>query len=350
MEQQKIEELAFRVIGDMGGSFVMALGYIGDRLGLFTALSNSAGLTSQELADKTELNERYVREWAKAMVAAEYIDYEPDGERFMMTEEQSFVLANDDSPMSVGGGLQFTTPSMYNVPKIVKAFKEGGGVCYNEIGDEIPLGIERFFRPGYVHFLAKDWIGSLDGMTGRLEHGARVADIGCGRGQSTLALARGFPHSHVVGIDNHAESIAHARGLAREEGLENVEFIECSADEITDSERFDLICSFDCIHDMVNPSGALSTIRELLAEDGIYFWSEPNGSEKPHENKNLVGRLFASVSPLHCMTVSLCHEGEGLGTLIGERGARALAESAGFSSFQKVEIDNPFNQFFALKR
>ena len=350
MEQKKIEELAFRVIGDMGGSFVMALGYIGDRLGLFAALSNSDGLTSQELADKTELNERYVREWAKAMVAAEYIDYHQEDERFSMTEEQVFVLANDDSPMSVGGALQFTTPSMYNVPKIVTAFKEGGGVCYNEIGDEIPLGIERFFRPGYVHFLAKDWIGALDGMSARLEHGARVADIGCGRGQSTLALARGFPKSHVVGVDNHAESIAHARNLATAEGLENVEFVECSADELAETKRFDLICSFDCIHDMVNPAGTLSTIRELLADDGIYFWSEPNGSEKPHENRNILGRLFASISPLHCMTVSLCHKGEGLGTLIGETGARALADSAGFSSFEKVDIDNPFNQFFALKR
>lgn len=350
VDDKKVEEIAFRVVGDMGGSFVMALGYIGDRLGLFTAMAGAGPVTSVQLATKTDLNERYVREWAKAMVAAEYIDYEPESERFVMTEEQAFVLANDDSPMSVGGGLHFTTPSIYNVPKVMKAFREGGGVCYNEIGDEIPEGIERFFRPGYIHFLAKDWIGALPGMSDRLARGAAVVDVGCGRGQSTLAIGRAFENSTVLGVDNHAESIAYARRLAKDEGLENVSFLETSADKIPTDKKFDLVCSFDCIHDMVDPGGTLTAIREVMADDGIYFWSEPNGSERPDENRNIVGRLFASISPLHCMTVSLCHKGEGLGTLIGERGARALAESAGFSSFEKVSIDNPFNQFFALRR
>ena len=350
MDDKKVEEIAFRVIGDMGGSFVMALGYIGDRLGPFTAMAGGGPLTSVQLATKTDLNERYVREWAKAMVAAEYIDYEPESERFVMTDEQAFVLANDDSPMSVGGGLHFTTPSIYNVPKVMKAFREGGGVCYNEIGDEIPEGIERFFRPGYIHFLAKDWIGALPGMSDRLARGAAVVDVGCGRGQSSLAIGRAFENSTVLGIDNHAESIAYARRLAKDEGLDNVSFLETSADKIPSGKKFDLVCSFDCIHDMVDPGGTLTAIREVMADDGIYFWSEPNGSEQPDENRNILGRLFASISPLHCMTVSLCHKGEGLGTLIGERGARALAESAGFSSFEKVSIDNPFNQFFALRR
>ena len=350
MDDKKVEEIAFRVVGDMGGSFVMALGYIGDRLGLFTAMAGAGPVTSVQLATKTDLNERYVREWAKAMVAAEYIDYEPESERFVMTEEQAFVLANDDSPMSVGGGLHFTTPSIYNVPKVMKAFREGGGVGYNEIGDEIPEGIERFFRPGYIHFLAKDWIGALPGMSDRLARGAAVVDVGCGRGQSTLAIGRAFENSTVLGVDNHAESIAYARRLAKDEGLENVSFLETSADKIPTDKKFDLVCSFDCIHDMVDPGGTLTAIREGMADDGIYFWSEPNGSERPDENRNILGRLFASISPLHCMTVSLCHKGEGLGTLIGERGARALAESAGFSSFEKVSIDNPFNQFFALRR
>ena len=350
MDDKKVEELAFRVIGDMGGSFVMALGHIGDRLGLFAAMAGAGPLTSSELAAKTNLNERYVREWAKAMVAAEYVDYEPESQRYVMTDEQAFVLANDDSPMSVGGGLHFTMPSMYNVPKVMKAFREGGGVCYNEIGDEIPEGIERFFRPGYVHFLAKDWIGALPGMVDRLTRGGAVVDIGCGRGQSTVAMGRAYGNSTILGVDNHAESIAYARDMAAREGLGNVTFLEAPADRLPGDQTFDLACSFDCIHDMVDPVGTLTAIRGALADDGIYFWSEPNGSDKPDENRNILGRLFASTSPLHCMTVSLCHKGEGLGTLIGERGARALAESAGFSSFEKVAIDNPFNQFFALRR
>lgn len=350
MDEQKVEALAFRVIGDMGGSFVMALGYIGDRLGIFAAMAGAGPITSSELAAKTNLNERYVREWAKAMVAAEYVDYDPESERYVMTEEQAFVLANDDSPMSVGGGLHFTTPSIYNVPKVMKAFREGGGVCYNEIGDEIPEGIERFFRPGYVHFLAKDWIGALPGMSDRLARGGAIVDVGCGRGQSTVAMGRAFRTSTVLGVDNHAESIAYARAMAAREGLDNVTFLEAPADQLPRDQTFDLVCSFDCIHDMVDPRGTLVAIRTALADDGIYFWSEPNGSDNPHENRNILGRLFAAISPLHCMTVSLCHKGEGLGTLIGERGARALAESAGFSHFEKVPIDNPFNQFFALRR
>lgn len=350
MNEKKIEEMAFRVVGDMGGAFTMALGYVGDRLGLFRAMAGSGLLSSVELAKKAGLNERYVREWAKAMVAAEYIDYDPQSDRYVMTPEQEFVLAKEDSPMFVGGAFHFTAPSIWNLPKIMDAFRNGGGISYSDIGAEIPEAIERFFRPAYIHFLAKDWLGAVPGLTQRLEKGARIADVGCGCGQSTIAMGKAFPKSEVLGIDYDGRSIERARKLAVENGLKNVQFLQAPAQDVPKDRRYDLVCSFDCIHDMVDPRGTLKAIREALADDGVYVWSEPNVSEKPHERRNPVGKVFSAISPLHCMTVSLAHNGEGLGTVIGEAGARALAREAGFSKFEKLAIDNPFNQFFALRR
>jgi 2-polyprenyl-3-methyl-5-hydroxy-6-metoxy-1,4-benzoquinol methylase len=350
VDSKKVEELAFRVVGDMGGAFTMALGYIGDRLGLFKAMANAGGLTSVELANKTGLNERYVREWLKAMATAEYIDYDPSNNEFLMTEEQAFVLANDESPMFVGGGFHFTTPSIWNVPKIMEAFKKGGGVSYSEIGEEIPEAIERFFKPGYVNFLAKEWLSAVPGLIDTLNKGAAVLDVGCGCGQSSVVMAKAFPKSKITGIDYDRRSIERGRKLAAGNQLNNIEFIQAQAHEIPKGIRYDLICSFDCIHDMVNPRATLKAIHAALSDKGVYFWSEPNASDNILENRNPVGKVFSSISPLHCMTVSLAHNGEGLGTVIGESGARKLAQEAGFSKFEKLPIQNPFNQFFALKR
>ncbi len=349
MNDQKVEEIAFRVVGDMGGAFVMALGYIGDRLGLFKAMAGAGLMTSAELAAKTGLNERYVREWLRAMVAAEYIDYDLSSGKYAMTDEQAFVLANEDSPMFVGGGFHFTTPSIWNVPKIMEAFRKGGGISYSELGDEIPIAIERFFGPGYRNFLAKEWLAAVPGLVAKLEKGATIGDVGCGCGQSTVAMAKAFPKSRVIGIDYHAPSLGRGRKLAATGGLNNVEFIQATAEQIPRDRKYDLICSFDCIHDMVTPRAALKAIHDALVPDGVYVWSEPNASANAHENRNPIGRTFHAISPLHCMTVSLAHNGEGLGTVIGEQGARELAQEAGFTHFEKLPIQNPFNQFFALR-
>jgi 2-polyprenyl-3-methyl-5-hydroxy-6-metoxy-1,4-benzoquinol methylase len=350
MNIDKVHEMAFRVIGDTGGAFTMALGYIGDRLGLFKAMAGAGPLTSAALASKTKLNERYVREWLRAMTAAEYIDYDPKADTYQMSEEQAFVLANEDSPMFVGGVFHFTAPSICNIQKIVEAFQKGGGISYSEIGPEIPHAIERLFRPGYLNFLAKDWLGAVPGLVGRLQQGASVADIGCGRGQSTVTMGKSFPKSKVLGIDYDRSSIEHARKLAANEGVNNVEFLQAAAHEIPARKKFDLICSFDCIHDMVDPKATVRAIRSALADDGVYIWSEPNAKANAYDNRNPVGKMFHSISPMHCMTVSLAHNGAGLGTVIGEDGARALAKEAGFTQFQRLPIEHPLNQFFALRK
>ncbi|NOG83665.1 MAG: class I SAM-dependent methyltransferase [Planctomycetes bacterium] len=290
------------------------------------------------------------REWAKAMVAAEYLDYDPTADRYIMTDEQACVLANEDDQMFVGGALHFTTPTILNVQKIMDAFRNGGGISYSEIGEEIPEAIERFFRPGYVHSLARDWLSTVPGLTETLEKGINIADIGCGCGQSSVAMAKAFPKSKVLGIDYHGQSIDRARKLAAHNGLTNIEFLKASASEIPEKRYYELICTLDCIHDMADPLSALKSIREALTDGGTLFWSEPNASDNPIDCRNPVGKTFSSLSPFHCMTVSLAHGGRGLGTIIGESGARKLAGEAGFSHFEKLPIVNPLNQFFALRR
>ncbi|MFZ0213136.1 MAG: class I SAM-dependent methyltransferase [Candidatus Acidiferrales bacterium] len=350
MNEEKAHEIAFRVVGDMGGAFTMALGYVGDRLGLFKAMAGAGQMRSPNLAARTQLNERYVREWLRAMVAAEYVDYDTNTDSYRMTEEQAFVLANEDSPLFVGGAFHFTTPSICNISKIVEAFQKGGGISYAKIGKEIPHAIERFFRPGYINFLTSMWLPAISGLVEKLQRGAAVADVGCGCGQSTIAMAKAYPKSKVLGIDFHAPSIKRAKSLAKNAKLKNVKFLRAAAHEIPKDKKFDLICSFDCIHDMVDPKATLKAIHGALADDGVYLWSEPNASANAHENRNPIGKAFHSISPMHCMTVSLAHNGAGLGTVIGEEGARALARGAGFKRFERLPIQNPFNQFFALRK
>lgn len=350
MDHQKIEAMAFRVVSDMAASFSMALGHIGDRLGLFKTLAGAGPVTSEQVASKTGLNERYVREWLKAMVAAEYLDYDAATGRFVMTAEQEYVLANDDSPLSAGGPLQFTTPTVLNTPKIMDAFRTGGGVSYAEMGDDVAEGISRFFGPGYTNFLVSEWLTAVPGLTERLTNGIHVADVGCGWGISTVTMAAAFPKSRFLGIDYDPGSIDRARRLGAERHLRNVHWVAAPAHHLPPKPTHDLICTFDCIHDMVDPRATLRAIHGALDHDGVYLWSEPNASDNPLENRNPVGKAFACVSPLHCMTVSLAHHGEGLGTVIGEHGVRELAKEAGFSSVEKLPIQNPFNQFFALRK
>ncbi|MCP5110614.1 MAG: class I SAM-dependent methyltransferase [bacterium] len=267
-----------------------------------------------------------------------------------MTDEQACVLSDEQSPYFVGGAFHFTTPSIYNVPRIIDAFRKGGGIPYPEMGGEISHAIERFLMPGYINHLVNDWIPAVPGMKEKLERGARVCDMGCGRGQSTVNMAKAFPKSHFLGVDYDRGSISSAMKLAAEHNVSNTDFRDIPAEKLPRNGTFDLICTFDCIHDMVNPVAALRAIRDALAADGVLLWAEPNASHNAHENRNPLGKAFHAISPLHCMTVSLAYDGAGLGTVIGEKGSRELAQQAGYSHFERLPIDYPFNQFFLLRR
>lgn len=346
MKRSGRHEIVERVIGDTGGAFAVGLGYIGDRLGLFKSLAASGPCSSARLASAAGLNERYVREWLKAMVSAGYVERGGDGGDglYFMTPDQQEVLAQEESPVFAAGAFQFAVPSLGLTERLIECFRRGGGIPYADLGDEIPEAIDRMHRAWFEHHLTTTWLPSEIRL--RLENGIRVLDAGCGLGRASMALASKYPSSKVVGVDPHPASIAFAQAWAAEAGLANVEFRALPLEALPASERFDLVLAIDCIHDMRDPAAALEGIRERLTDSGIFFWSEPTGSDDPIENRNPAGKMRAALSPYHCLTVSLAEDGAGLGTLIGEAGARRLAEQAGFKHFEKLPVDSEMQQFF----
>ncbi len=336
------------VIADVGGAFAAGLAYIGDRLGLFRIVAEDGPASSDRIASSAGLDERYVREWLKAMVSAGYVEHGPRDALYWMTEEQRRVLADEESPVFAAGVFQFALPSLLQTERLIEAFRSGGGISYAELGEEIPEAIDRMHRPWFDHQLTSQWLPGAGNLQDRLETGIRVLDVGCGLGRSTVALAHAYPAATIVGIDPHRKSIDKARELATERNIENAEFRDIGLEEMPEDERFDLILAIDCIHDMKDPVGALREIRKLLDDNGILFWSEPTGSHEPMANRDPVGKMRSNLSPYHCLTVSLALGGAGLGTIIGESGARSLASEAGFRDFEKLDIQSAMQQFFLV--
>ncbi len=343
------KSLAERVADDLGGAFTVGLAYLGDKLGLFVALAAGGPVTSDELARRTGLHERYVREWLKAMVASRYVEHRADDDTYAMTDEQRAVLADEGGRTFLAGAFPFALESLLLAPRLASAFQHGGGVSFGELPAAIPAAIDRMHRPWFQHLLVQEWIPGVPGLPQRLAAGMRVLDVGCGLGRSTLALARAFPNSAFVGLDPHAPSIHEARALAAAAGASNVTFVPTAVEALdVEADGFELIVAIDCVHDMVDPAVALRAMRALLVAGGQLFWSEPTGSAEPMENRNPQGRLRANLSPFHCLTVSMAAGGAALGTIIGEPGARALAEQAGFGRFEKLSIAHPSQQFFLV--
>lgn len=350
MSDDRRRQLVQQVITDVGGAFVSGLGYIGDRLGLFRLLTDRGPLSSAALADAAGLHERYVREWLKAMVSAGYAEHDQARDVYAMTADQAAVLADEGSPVFAAGAFQFALPSLAFTDRLIDCFRHGGGIPYAALGAEIPDAIGRMHRAWFDYQLTGSWLPAAPDVEGRLRHGIGVLDVGCGTGRASVAVGRTYPASQVVGIDPHVPSIDAARALAAEAGVTNVSFREVGLEELAASERFDLILAIDCIHDMRDPVGALRIIHGALTAQGVVFWSEPSGSDDPAENRNPPGRMRSALSPYHCLTISLAEGGAGLGTIIGEAGARALASEAGFERFERLEVPSPMQQFFLLYR
>lgn len=345
--------LADQVIDDVGGAFTVGLAYLGDKLGLFVALAAAARSTSAEVAQRTGLDERYVREWLNGMVASRYVEHHPAGASYFLTAEQKAAFVDEGGRTFMAGAFQLALPSLLLVPRLLDVFRRGGGIPFHELSAEIPTAIDRMHRPWFDHLLVAEWLPAAPGVVESLARGISVLDVGCGPGRSTLALARAYPKSRFLGIDPHVPSLDRARAAAREQALGNVEFAPLGVERLADRDgtpggTFGLVIAIDCIHDMARPVEALRAVRALLAPGGRVFWSEPTGSPEPLENRNPYGRLRASLSPFHCLTVSLGEGGAGLGTIIGEAGARALAAQAGFVSFQKLPSQSLTQQFFLL--
>jgi SAM-dependent methyltransferase len=342
IDENKLMEFVGQAMGDIGGTLTTVLARVGDELGLYRAMAGAAPTTPGELAQRTGTAERYVREWLSAQAAAGYVHYEGDG-RFSLPPEQAEALVNEDSPACVLGGFQAMLAATQIKDRIVEAFRTGKGVGWHEHNPELFSGTERFFRPGYLANLVPNWIPTLTGVDTKLRDGGKVADVGCGHGASTILMAQAYPKSLFFGFDYHGPSIEAARKRASEAGVaDRVTFEVASAADYPGTD-FDLVCHFDCLHDMGDPVGAARHTRDSLKPDGTWLLVEPYANDDLAENLNPVGRIFYSASTIICTPASLSQEvGAALGAQAGEARLGEVARAAGFSSFRRA-TETPFN-------
>jgi SAM-dependent methyltransferase len=342
LNEDKLMGYVHQAVGDLGSILSGALINIGDKLGLFRAMAGAGPVTPAELARRTGTTERYVREWASGMAAAGYIDYAGQG-RYELNQEQAVALTDEASPAYVIGGFQGMLAAIRIVPKAVEAFRTGDGIGWHEHDPDLFQGTERFFRPGYGANLVQSWIPALDGADAKLRAGGKVADVGCGYGASTIIMAAAYPNSRFWGFDYHEPSIRHAREAAAAAGLSDRVSFEVAMAKEYPGEDFDMVCHFDCLHDMGDPVGAARHARESLKDDGHWLLVEPFANDNVADNLNPIGRVFYSASTLICTPASLSQEvGAGLGAQAGEARLREVAEAAGFSSFRRA-TETPFN-------
>lgn len=342
IDPQKLEAFMGQAVGDLGAAISGLMVHLGDELGLYKAMAGAGPVTSAQLAERTDCDERYVREWLNNQAAGGYINYVAGQDAYELPPEQAMALADEDSPVFLPGGFAGIAAAWAGTEKYLEAFRTGKGVGWHEHDPRLFRGTERFFRPGYRAHLASEWIPALEGVEARLQAGARVADIGCGHGASTIAMAEAYPKSSFIGFDFHDASVDTARKRAAEAGVgERVKFEVASAKDYPGT--YDLIAFFDCLHDMGDPAGALRHTRSAVADDGTVMLVEPYAGDSVAENLNPVGRAFYGFSTVICTMASKAQEvGLALGAQAGEACWRELFTEAGFSRFRRA-TETPFN-------
>jgi SAM-dependent methyltransferase len=343
IDQARLEDFLGRFVGDLGAALSASLVVIGDRLGLYRAMRDGEPVSAEELARRTDTDARYVREWLSNQAAGGYVSYDPAHGTFSLSAEQAFALAEEGSPVFVPGAFQLATALIKDEPKITAAFRSGGGVGWHEHNDDLFAGTERFFRPGYSANLVSAWIPSLQDVETKLQSGALVADVGCGHGASTMIMAEAFPRSRFVGFDYHDASVDHARRAAQQAGLNDRVSFEVAAAKQFPGSDYDLICMFDCLHDMGDPVGAAAHVRQAIAPDGTWMIVEPYACDRLEENLNPVGRVYYGASTLVCTPASRDQEvGLALGAQAGESRLGEVVREGGFSRFRRA-AETPFN-------
>jgi 2-polyprenyl-3-methyl-5-hydroxy-6-metoxy-1,4-benzoquinol methylase len=349
LDQGKLEAFVERIVLDVGTAMRGGLVYIGDRLGIFAALAQSGPVTATELAGQTGLNERYLREWLGSMTTAEYLEHDSDDDTYFLPPEHALPLADEEFPFFTGGFLQMIVPTVTVAPAVAEAFKTGGGVTQDQYLPDMYEAIERATAPWYKHHLVQTWLPAMPGVQEKLQAGGSACDVGCGGGRAPITLAKALAAAEVHGYDVHPGSIERARANAQAEGVaDRVTFTVGDGVDLPEG-RFDLISTFDVVHDSVDPVGLMRAIRGALRADGTYLMLEMNASGDVEENRNPLGRLLYNVSTLYCMTTSLAHGGAGIGACMGQEKARELAYAAGFTQFRKLPIEEPFSVLYELK-
>jgi SAM-dependent methyltransferase len=349
IDQDKLMDFLHRFVGDLGAAMAAGNVVVGDRLGLYRALAERPMLPA-ELAQSTGTATRYVDEWLRGQAAGGYVTYDPALGTYALNPEQAFALTDPDGAVFAPGAFQLALGALRSEPKVTESFRTGAGIGWHEHDNEVFDGCERFFRPGYAANLVESWLPALDGVVDRLHVGARVADIGCGHGASTELMARAYPRSFFTGSDYHEGSIAQARKRIAEAGLAGrVSFDVASAQDFTGG-PYDLVTSFDCLHDMGDPLGAARHVRDLLAPGGTWMVVEPFAGGSVADNLNPVGRVYYSFSTFLCVPNALSQDGGySLGAQAGEEPLARLAGDAGFSRFRRV-AETPFNLVYAARR
>jgi SAM-dependent methyltransferase len=343
VDQSKLDDFLGKVVGDVGSTMSAVLVVLGDRLGLYRAVRDYGPLTSAELATRAGIAERYAREWLNAQAASGYLGYDAASGRFAIAPEQAVALCEPDSPAFVPGLFQVAAALWASWEKMSDRFRTGEGLAWGEQHSCLFQGTERFFRAGYIGNLMSSWLPALDGVQAKLAAGARVADVGCGLGASTILMAKAFPRSRFYGFDSHPASIELARQRARDAGVSDRIVFEVASATSFPGEGYDLVAHFDCLHDMEDPVGAAQRVRQTLKADGTWMIVEPFAADRPEDNHNPVGRVFYSASTLLCVPHSLSLGGPALGGQAGESRLRqVVVEGGGFKRFRRA-TQTPFN-------
>jgi SAM-dependent methyltransferase len=349
VDEAKLHDFIRKAVGEWGAALGALLTFAGDRLGLFKAMAGAGALTPEELASKTGTHPRMIREWLAAQAAGGIIAYDPATGRYTLPEEQAFALTDENSPAYIAGEYQTIAGLFKDEEKIVNAFRTGKGLGWGDHHHYLFQGTARFFKPNYVANLTTSWIPALDGVEAKLKNGgAKVADVGCGHGVSTILIAKAYPDSKIIGFDYHKPSIEWARREAEKEGLKNITFQVADATDYP-GDDYDLVAFFDCFHDMGNPSGAAKHVLQTLRKkNGTWMLVEPFSNDRVEDNLNPVGRAFYSGSALICVPASLNENGPALGAQAGEAKIKEVVTGAGFSKFRRA-TQTPFNLVFEAR-
>ncbi|MBV9082407.1 MAG: methyltransferase domain-containing protein [Acidobacteriaceae bacterium] len=349
IDTDKLNALLGQAVQDMGAALHSALIVIGDRLGLYRAMADGKPVTPAELAERTGTAERYVREWLNANAASNYVQYDAASQTYSMTPEQAFILGMDNTPVHLPGFFHIVASCMKDEEKLVETFRTGKGFGWHEHEKSLFEGTERFFRPNYLANLTTTWIPALDGVEEKLRQGARVADVGCGHGASTILMAQAYPASQFKGFDYHQASIDRARREAENAGVSDRVTFEVAPAKSFPGTGYDFIAFFDCLHDMGDPAGAAAHVRQALASDGTWMIVEPFAGDDVSANLNPVGRIYYSASTVICVPASLSQEvGLGLGAQAGEPRIREVVTAGGLTRFRRA-AETPFNLVFEAR-